>query len=239
MKQRIRTPFFEIGTKNYVYGDKLLEYALAADVAAAKYDVDVLFIAPVVEIRRIAEKTENLILLAPYMDVIRPGRGLAEILPEGLKAAGAKGVVVNHCEKPMNLSAINATISRAMEIEFLVFACADSINEAKAIAELHPDIVNPEPSDWIGGEGGSICDLDFVKEAVCEVKSVDPTILVECAAGVRTSKQVYDMIIAGADGVGVSSGIMKALSPLKMIDEMIAATKQASIDRTIIKNCMF
>ena len=29
MKPVIRTPYFEIGTKNYIYGDKVLEYALA------------------------------------------------------------------------------------------------------------------------------------------------------------------------------------------------------------------
>ena len=34
MKPEIRTPYFEIGTKNYIWGDKVLEYALAADRAA-------------------------------------------------------------------------------------------------------------------------------------------------------------------------------------------------------------
>ena len=48
MKRKIRTPYFEIGTKNYIYGDKVLEYALAADKAAEKYDIDVLFICPAV-----------------------------------------------------------------------------------------------------------------------------------------------------------------------------------------------
>ena len=28
MKPVIRTPYFEVGTKNYVYGDKLLELSL-------------------------------------------------------------------------------------------------------------------------------------------------------------------------------------------------------------------
>lgn len=153
MKQKIRTPYFEIGTKNYIYGDTVLEYARAADAAAEKYDIDVLFITPAVEIRRIAEHTKHLILLAPYMDTLRPGRGMADILPEALKAAGAKGVVVNHCEKPMTLPAIKATIDRAKEIDFLVFACADTIAEAKAIAQLHPDIINPEPTELIGGTG--------------------------------------------------------------------------------------
>ena len=54
MKPVIRTPYFEVGTKNYVYGDKLLEYARAADAAAGKYDIDVLFICPALEVRRVA-----------------------------------------------------------------------------------------------------------------------------------------------------------------------------------------
>ena len=93
MKPVIRTPYFEIGTKNYIYGDKVLEYALAADRAAEKYDIDVLFITPAVEIRRVVEHTKHLIVLAPYMDTLRPGRGMADILPEALAAAGAQMVL--------------------------------------------------------------------------------------------------------------------------------------------------
>ena len=64
MKPVIRTPYFEVGTKNYVYGDKLLEYARAADAAAEKYDIDVLFICPALEVRRVAENTKHLFVLA-------------------------------------------------------------------------------------------------------------------------------------------------------------------------------
>ena len=68
MKRKIRTPYFEIGIKNYVYGDKVLELAKVADAAAEKYDIDILFIVPCVELRRVVENTKNLIVLAPYMD---------------------------------------------------------------------------------------------------------------------------------------------------------------------------
>ena len=71
MKPVIKTPFFEIGTKNYIWGNKVLELALAADKAARDYDIDVLFTCPVTEIRRVAERTERLVILAPYMDVLR------------------------------------------------------------------------------------------------------------------------------------------------------------------------
>ena len=229
MKPQIRTPYFEIGTKNYIYGDKVLEYALAADRAAEKYDIDVLFITTPVEIRRVAENTKHLIVLAPYMDTLRPGRGMADILPEALKAAGAQGVVINHCEKPMSLPQMKKTIERARELDFLVFACADTLDEAKAIANLHPDIINPEPSGIIGG-GKGVSPMDYVKDSIRVIKEIDPSILVEQAAGITNGQQVYDFIMAGSEAAGAASGIMNAEDPLAMIDEMIAATRRAADD---------
>lgn len=230
MKPTIRTPYFEIGVKNYVWGDTLLKYAMAADAAAEKYDIDVLFIVPAVEVRHVAENTRHLIVLASYMDTLRPGRGMADVLPEGLKAAGAVGVVVNHCEKPMSLPTIKATIDRAHELDFLVFACANTVAEAKAIAELHPDIINPEPTELIGGSGGGVSDMGYVKECIREIKAIYPDILIEQAAGITSGKQVYDFIMAGSEAAGAASGIMNAADPLAMIDEMIAATRRAADD---------
>ena len=229
MKPTIRVPYFEIGTKNYVYGDTLLEYAIAADKAAEKYDIDVLFICPAVEIRRVCENTKNLIVLAPYMDTLRPGRGMADVLPEGLKAAGAQGVVINHCEKPMSLPQMKATIDRARELDMLVFACADTLDEAKAIAQLHPDIINPEPSEIIGG-GNGVSPMAYVKDSIDVIKAIDPTIMVEQAAGITNGQQVYDFIMAGSEAAGAASGIMNAADPIAMIDEMIAATRRAADD---------
>ncbi len=229
MKPKIRTPYFEIGTKNYIYGDTVLEYAKAADRAAEKYDIDVLFITPAVEIRRVVENTKHLIVLAPYMDTLRPGRGMADILPEALKAAGAQGVVINHCEKPMSLPQMKKTIDRARELDFLVFACADTLEEAKAIAQLHPDIINPEPSAIIGG-GNGVSPMDYVKDSIRVIKEIYPDILVEQAAGITNGDQVYDFIMAGSEAAGAASGIMNADDPLSMIDEMIAATRRAADD---------
>ena len=229
MKPKIRTPYFEIGTKNYIYGDTVLEYAKAADRAAEKYDIDVLFITPAVEIRRVVENTKHLIVLAPYMDTLRPGRGMADILPEALKAAGAKGVVINHCEKPMSLPQMKKTIDRARELDFLVFACADTLEEAKAIAQLHPDIINPEPSAIIGG-GNGVSPMDYVKDSIRVIKEIDPDILVKQAAGITNGQQVYDFIMAGSEAAGAASGIMNAADPIAMIDEMIAATRRAADD---------
>lgn len=229
MKQQIRTPFFEIGVKNYIYGDDVLALAKAADAAALRYDIDVLFIAPYVDIRRIAENCENLIVFAPYMDTLRPGRGIADVLPEAISAAGAKGVVLNHCERPMSISAMKETIERANELSLLTFACADSIAETKAVSQLHPDIINPEPSELIGS--GTPSGPAFVREVTAAVKHIDDTILVEQAAGISSGKQVYDLILAGAEGCGASSGIFLSDDPRRMVEEMIRSVRMARDDR--------
>lgn len=227
-KVKIRTPFFETSVKNYIYGDAVLELAKAADAAAVRYDVDVLFISPYTEIRRIRDTCPHLVILAPYMDTLRPGRGMADVLPEALKAAGAQGVVVNHCERPMTLTAIKKTIDRANELDMLSFACADTIAEAQAIAQLHPDILNPEPTELIGS--GNASDMSYVMEAIRAVKAIDPDIMVEQAAGITTAQQIYDFIMAGSEAAGSASGILNAPDPFALLDEMVSFVKKARED---------
>jgi triosephosphate isomerase len=228
MKKRPKIPYFEIGVKNYIYGDKVLELAKVTDAAAQKYDIDILFITPYTEIRRVSENTERLIVLAPHMDTLRPGRGMADILPEAIKAAGAMGVVMNHCERPMTLSTIKKTIDRANELDLLSFVCADTIAEAQAIAQLHPDIINPEPAELIGS--GSASGMEYVRKSIEVIKAVYHDIIVEQAAGVSSGRQVYDFIFAGAEGAGAASGIFNAPDPYTMVDEMIGSVRKACED---------
>jgi len=150
------------------------------------------------------------------------------VLPEALKAAGAKGVVLNHCERPMSLTAIKKTIDRANELQMISFACADTIAEAKAIAQLHPGIINPEPTELIGS--GTTSDMGYVSETVKVIKEIYPDILVEQAAGITTAEQVYQFIMAGSDAAGSCSGILNAKEPLALLDEMIGAVKKAGDD---------
>ena len=54
----IKAPFFEIGPKNYLWGDDVVELAKVADAASKKYNVAIIFTPPIVEIRRVNEATE-------------------------------------------------------------------------------------------------------------------------------------------------------------------------------------
>ena len=225
----IRPPFFEIGPKSYLYGQDVIDLAIAADKASEKYDVDIIFTTPVVEIARVKAATKRIHVFAPHMDPLRPGRGLADTLPESLVAAGAEGVMLNHCEKPLSLSVLKETIARAREVGLTTIVCSDSCTEASMIAMLKPDIIVAEPTELVGT--GVSCGPEYVAAATRAVKDVDPDILVLTAAGIANGKDVYDTIIAGADATGSSSGVAKAADRAAMVDEMISAVRRAWDER--------
>ena len=226
---KIKAPFFEIGPKSYLYGDDILHLAQAADAASEKYGVDIIFTCPVVDIRRVKENTKHIHVFAPHMDPIPVGRGLADILPESLVAAGAEGVMLNHVEKPLAFDVLEETIKRAEEVGLTTIVCADSMADASRIATLHPDIIVAEPSELIGT--GVSVGAEYVAAAPKSVKDVDANILVLTAAGIANGEDVYNTIIAGADATGSSSGVAKAADRAAMVDEMIAAVRKAWNER--------
>lgn len=225
----LKPPFFEIGPKSYLYGDDVLALAKAADAASEKYNVDIIFTAPVADIRRIAENTSRIFVFAPHMDPLRPGRGLADVLPESLVSAGAAGVMLNHCEKPLPLSALAQTIRRADEVGLATIVCTDTIREAAAVAHLAPNIIVAEPTELIGT--GMTSDGDYVRLSIKAVKSVNPDIYVLQGAGISKGEDVYRVIFAGAEATGSSSGVVKAPDRAAMVDEMVGAVRKAWDDR--------
>jgi len=224
-KKVLKPPFFEIGPKQYLYGDAVLELALIADEASQKHDVQVIFTAPFPDIRRVAESASNLIVFAPSMDDIPIGRGLADILPESVRAAGADGVMLNHIEKQLTYVKLKNTMERANQLNMLSLIIADSVIEAKAAALLTPDVITAEPAELIGT--GKASGLDYVRISIDAIHSINPDIYVLIGAGISSSQDVYDVIKAGADASGSSSTVACAKDQKAIVNEMLQAARQA------------
>ena len=222
---KIKPPFFEIGPKAYLYGEGVLALAKAADKVAGKYDVQIIFDPQYTDIPMLARETENLLIFAQHMDSLPIGRGYGSVLPEAVKAAGAVGVMLNHAEKRISLAELNKTIKRADEVGLATMVCADTIEEAAAIAHLAPNIVVAEEPELIGT--GKTSDVDYVKKTMEVVHSINPDIHVLQGAGISSGKDVYKVIKAGAAATGSSSGIYKAVDPAAMVEEMIHAMRKA------------
>ena len=179
---KIKPPFFEIGPKAYFYSDRMLKLAKAADEASMKYDVRIIITPQYSDIQMLVQKTENILIFAQHMDPLPIGRGLGSVLPEAIKAAGAIGVMLNHAEKPMTISDLNKAIKRADEVGLVSIVCADTIEEAMAIAHFSPNIIVAEPTELIGT--GQPSDKAYIIETTKAIKSINPEIQVLQGAGI-------------------------------------------------------
>lgn len=226
---KLEPPFFEIGPKNYLFGDQVLDLARIADEAAQKYDVRVIYTTPYANIERVAAAVKHIKVFAPHMDDIPVGRGLACVLPESVKAAGAVGVMLNHAERPLPISTLVRTLNRARQVGLMSIVCADSMAETRAIAQLHPDLMITEPTELIGT--GQAADLSYVAASVEAITAIDPNIGILVGGGISNGQDVYNTIMAGADATGSSSGIVKAADPGAMVYEMLAAVRAAWDER--------
>lgn len=231
----LNPPFFEIGPKAYLYGEASLNLAKEADNLSVKYNVDIIYTPQYVDIPIIASETKHISVFAQHMDPLEVGRGVGSVLPEALKAAGAVGTLLNHAEKKMTLNDIFKAIRRADEVGLATAVCANNLEEALAVAQFEPNIIIVEAENLIGKPRGSISDSigdrNYINEVNNRIKAINPNIHVLHGAGIYSGKDVYDIVILGAEGTGSSSAIMKASNPVEKVEEMISSLRKAWDER--------
>ena len=216
---RLDSNFLYLNSKAYIYGEKLFEIARAADKQAKKSGINILLSPQPTAIADLAAAAEELIIFGQHIDPIKKGRGHGALLPEAVKAAGAEGVVLNHAEKPLELSVLSRTVERARSLGLLTVIAAGSAREAAAAASLAPDMVMVEPAELIGS--GKTSSSGYISETIKSVKQVDPAIKIIQGAGISTYEDAARIIKAGADGVGTASGVFQADKPVKVIEELV------------------
>jgi triosephosphate isomerase len=224
---QITPPFFEVGPKAYLYGGQALALAQFADQISQKYDVQIIFTPQYVDIPLLAKGTRHILVFAQHMDAIKVGRGVGSVLPEAVKAAGAVGVLLNHAEKPIALDTIAATIQRADEVGLATMVSAGTPEEVAAIARLQPNIVLAESPALIGVGKRQDSDQAAIAQANEIVWKINPEIRVLHGAGISDGQDVYDIILAGAQATGSTSGILLASDPYRMLEEMIGCVRAA------------
>jgi triosephosphate isomerase len=225
---RLKAPVFEIGLKGYVYGAEAVRLAREADRLSHQYGVTVIFDPQHVDIPAVARETQHLLVFAQHMDPVEVGRGAGSVLPEAIKAAGAVGTMLNHSERRMTLAEIYRAIKRADEVGLATMVCADSPEEAAAIAQLGPNIVLAEPPELIGAAHSAATSMrGFVGRTIDMVGRINPDIIVMCSAGIQTPDDVAQMVDLGVGATGSSSGILRAVDPIAQMQAMIGAMRRA------------
>jgi len=105
--------------------------------------------------------------------------------------------------------------------------CAGNLDKIQGIAKLGPNIVLAEAPELIGTGKRSKEDQGVIKRINDLVGEIDPKIQVLHGAGISCGMDVYNVIIAGAQATGSTSGIIKAEDPQAMLEDMLKNVRSA------------
>jgi len=205
----IKTPIIIVNYKTYAqaYGRNALELTRKLEKVA---DGNIA-IAPLPMDIPVLVKECSLPVFSQHLDGVGFGSFTGHILPEAVKEAGAIGTLINHSERRLRLADIEASISRAKQVDLATVVCTNNINVSAAAAAMSPDFVAVEPPELIGGDiSVSKAQPEIVSGSVEAVKSVNQDVGVLCGAGVKDGEDVRKSIELGSQGVLLASGLVKA-----------------------------
>lgn len=219
----MRTPIVIVNFKAYpeVEGKRSLDLAEACQDVADETGVNIAVCPPVTEIDTVS-KAVTIPVLAQHVDAKRPGAATGWTTPELLKAAGARGTLLNHSERRMVLADLAYAVKLAQAVGLECCVCTDTGTTSAAAASLGPEMIAVEPPELIGGDV-SVTEArpEVVSDAVKAVRRVDEGIEVLCGAGVKNGKDVAKALELGASGVLLASGVVKAKDPRAVLHDLV------------------
>jgi triosephosphate isomerase len=228
LEPKLQAPIIIVNFKTYLEstGQRALQLAKQAQKASKETGVNIIVAPQFCDIRAITQIVD-IPVFAQHIDPIKPGNSTGHILAQTVKEVGATGTLINHSERQLKLSDIDATIKLASEQNLISCVCAGNPQTSAAIAALHPDIVSVEPPELIGtGIPVSKSQPEIVTNTVRLVHAIrsDQTIL--CGAGISKGEDVAVALKLGTQGVLVASGIVKAKDPYTILREFADAIQQ-------------
>lgn len=227
-RKKLKTPILGVNAKSYMWGDELLDIAKYCEKIAVENDITITLNTPFLDINRISKECPHIIINSQGVDAIEKGGKMGGIVPEALVAAGADGVIINHAARPMTLSQVVKTIKKCKEIGLYTFVCADTVEEVKMMASLHPTGIICEETSHIGT--GEISDNTYVTSTTRVIKEFDPNILVMQGAGIKNADDIYRNISLGSESGGGASGIFCSKDPKAAIDDFLKGILKARED---------
>lgn len=220
----LKTPIVIVNFKTYpeAIGERALELAKIIEEVAVERGVNAALAPQHVDINRISSQVK-IPVIAQHVDPITPGRNTGWVTIESVKAAGAVGALINHSEHKIPLDQIEEVIKLARTAEFITIACVANVEEGRKVAKVGPDMVLIEPPELVGtGIPVSKAKPEVVKNSVKTIKRINAEIKVICGAGITAGEDVTKAIELGAEGVGLSSGLVRAKDQRAAMEDIVS-----------------
>ncbi len=211
-----------INFKNYrdVGGEGSVNLARVAETVSKKTGQSVIVVPPLPMLALVASKV-GIPVFGQTASIILGEKTTGALTPEALRGAGAAGTLLNHSEARMPRKDIAELVPRLKKIGLKVCLCARTSREVSALAEFRSDYLAVEPPELIGsGVAVSKANPALVYKTVKAARSAGYEGKVLCGAGISDGADVRKAIELGADGVLVSSGVVKAPDWTRIITEL-------------------
>lgn len=217
------TPFMIVNLKAYAEGTgkKALEIAKLCERVSKGMKVDIAVACQATDIRLLAENVK-IPIFAQHVDPVKQGAYTGHITIEAVQDAGAKGVLINHSEKPVTIEQASQIIERCKEMDMTSVFCTPSPVTIERIRKYNPDYIAIEPPELIGGNVSvSTAKPQVITDSIKRAKDIK----VICGAGIKTKDDVIKAIELGAYGILVASGVVKAEDKEKEIISLCEGLK--------------
>ena len=181
---------------------------------ARKSNVQIILAVPAVDISSV----EGVNVYSQHVDPFEYGAHTGYVLPTHVKNAGARGTLLSHSEKYLDVEQIKKTLPLIKKAGLQVCVCARDVKRAKELSKLNVDFIAVEPPELIGGDiSVSTAKPGLISNSVkaCGKKAL----LV--GAGVKNAQDVRVAVQLGAKGILVASGVIKAKNTEKAIDDLL------------------
>jgi len=216
-----------LNLKNYpeVQGEGSLKIAKAAQEVSLRTGVMVIVAPPGPMVALVASRV-SIPVFSQSVGVESGGKTTGAFLPESVKAAGAKGTLLNHSESPLPLSELRRLVPRLQGLSLEVCLCAGTTAKAVVLAGLEPGYIAIEPPELIGsGVAVSKARPELVSQSVSKVRDTGFRGKILCGAGIVNGEDVAKAVELGAEGVLVSSSVVKAHDWKSKIEELAHSLK--------------
>jgi triosephosphate isomerase len=221
-------PRIIVNCKTYLeaLGDRALDLAQKAEEIGQVTQVPIGIAPQYTDLSKIAGSV-GIPVFAQHIDPVSPGKYTGHILPDAIAATGAIGTLINHSERQLTLSKITQAIKSAKEKKLLSVVCTKDAKMSATVATLNPNILAIEPPELIGtGISVSKAKPELITDTIQAVRKSNLTVRIFCGAGVSTKDDVLAAIKLGAQGILVSSSIVKAKNQYALLHDFALAFKK-------------
>ena len=215
-----------INLKNYdeISGDKTLKIAEEAKKVFLSNHKEIIIAPPTSSIMSLSET--NLPIISQHADDAPLGATTGFTIPEIVKSHGAICSIINHSEHKIEHTQVSNLVKRLRELDMISIVCADDLQEVEVLSQFSPDYLAIEPPELIGkGIAVSKANPSIITDSVQVVKKISPRVKVLCGAGIVDKTDVRKALELGAEGILISSGVVKSGSWYDKILELSSVLK--------------